>query len=142
MLLLGKVVKFKKVKLSKIRVLWLKKHLISVFLALFVYTLNRFYLKHLNIPYVGIFLKNQFSDLIGGFVFPSYVNTLLVTTNRLPIKRFFSLFVFMLGVSLLWEYVFPIFLSYSTSDIYDVLAYQLGTILYYFIMYKDNNKIV
>ena len=42
-------------------------------------------------------------------------------------------------VSICWEFVFPLFLNYSTSDWFDVLAYMLGTILYYILLKKSNN---
>lgn len=142
MLFLGKLFRYKRIILSRIRVEWLKKHLIIVICALLLYVLNRFYLKNLGLPYISIILKNHFNDFIGGFVFPAYVNIILVVSNRFPINHFCHLFVFMLGVSLIWEYVFPLLLSYSTSDILDVFSYLLGTIIYYSIMHKENNKIV
>ena len=39
----------------------------------------------------------------------------------------------MVPVSLAWEFIFPLFIPYSTSDIFDVFAYLLGTISYYAI---------
>lgn len=107
-----------------------------------VYVLNRFWLKHLGIPFFCYFLKNYLNDYIGGVVFCIYVNLILFFSGRNPIYRLHMLFMIMLGVSLLWEFVFPTFLSYSTSDKYDVLAYMLGTTTYYFLMKKQNDLIV
>ena len=126
------------IRQSKVMKAWFTRLLIAVFIPMLLYVINRFYLKHLDIPYIGYLLKNHFNDFIGGFVFPSYLNLVLVLSGRNPILKFTSLFGIMLCVSLLWEYVFPLFLSYSTSDILDVLAYMLGTILYYFVMKKSN----
>lgn len=39
----------------------------------------------------------------------------------------------MIFVGVIWEYIFPILLPYSTSDFFDVISYVLGGITYYFI---------
>ena len=127
------------IKQSKAKTMWVKRLLIAFSVAMTFYIANRFYLKHLNIPYIGHMLRNHFNDFIGGFVFPAYVNLLLILSGRKVIKRFVYLFLLMLGVSLLWEYVFPLVLPYSTSDILDIVAYMLGTLLYYFVMKKTEN---
>ena len=128
-------------KASDARRLWLKRQLTAVSLALLIYVINRFFLKHLDIPYIGYILRCHLNDFIGGFVFPAYVNTLLIVSKRKPITKLGMLLLFMLGVALLWEYVFPLFLSYSTSDFWDVIAYLSGAYLYYLVMKKNNNMI-
>lgn len=124
-----------------IRIHRLNKNAKYGIVALAIYTFNRFFLKKLNIAFIGYVLKNHFNDFLGGFLFCCYVNYILYISNRKMITKFVPLLIFMFFVSLCWEFVFPKFLSYSTSDILDVLAYMLGTITYYFlVVYIDNKK--
>ena len=132
---------FSRFRLSDVRILWLKRQLTAVSLAMFLYVINRFFLKQLDIPYIGYILRCHLNDFIGGFVFPSYVNVLLVISNRKPLAGLGALLLFMLGVALLWEYVFPLILPYSTSDPWDVAAYLSGACLYYLVMKKHNRLV-
>ena len=115
--------------------------MIAVFIAMVLYTSNRFFLKHLDIPFIGYILKNHFNDFIGGFVFSAYTDLVLVFFGRTPIRSLWLLMLFMFGVSFLWEFLLPLFSHYSTSDIWDMAAYLLGAVLYYFVMKKDNDII-
>ena len=116
---------------------------ITIFLIFFfIYLINRILKKYISIPLIGYICKNHLNDFIGGFLFCIYINMLLVLNNKKPICKFYILFLIMLCVSLTWEYVFPIFLSYSTSDFFDIIAYMLGTILYYLMFNKLNKKII
>ncbi len=107
-----------------------------------IYIINRFILKNLEIPYISYLLKNHLGDYIGGIVFCIYLNVILFIGKRKPINKFGIIFTIMLFVSILWEYFFPLFLKYSTSDLLDIIAYMLGTITYYLLFYKQNNMIV
>lgn len=109
-------------------------------IILVIYCFNRFIFKQLDIPYIGYFLKNHFNDFLGGMLFCCYVNALLFYNKKKQITNFFFLFSFMFLVSLSWEFIFPLFLKYSTADWLDVIAYMSGTLLYYFLMNKTNKK--
>ena len=106
-----------------------------------IYVLNRFILKSLDLPYISYFLKNHFNDFLGGILFCCYVNALLFYNKKKLITNFFLLFSFMLIVSIIWEYIFPLFLKYSTSDMLDIIAYMCGTFLYYLLLNKYNKKL-
>lgn len=106
-----------------------------------IYVFNRFILKSLDLPYISYFLKNHFNDFLGGILFCCYVNALLFYNKKKLITNFFLLFSFMLIVSIIWEYIFPLFLKYSTSDMLDIIAYMCGTFLYYLLLNKYNKKL-
>ena len=132
---------FKIIIKSKAEKRWVFKLLIVVLLSMSIYVVNRYYLKYLNLPYIGNILKNHLNDFIGGFVFSAYSNLVIVLSGREPIKKLSALMVLMLVASIMWEYVFPAIIKYSTSDIIDVCSYLLGALLYYFVMNKDNKTI-
>ena len=123
-----------------IRTNWLKKNFFIFIIFFIIYIINRF-LK----PVTGIFildamLRNHLNDYIGGIFFCIYVNLLLLYSKKKSILKFKFLFLLMIIVSILWEYFFPLFLNYSTSDKYDILAYLLGTLTYYTIFYPKKFK--
>jgi hypothetical protein len=118
------------------------KNIIVFLIFFFLYIINRIFKKYITIPIIGYICKNYLNDFIGGLIFCIYVNMILVIAKKKPISNICLLILFMLFVSIIWEFVFPIFLSYSTSDIYDVVAYILGTFIYYLIFRKDNRDII
>ena len=110
-----------------------------------MYILNRFFFKpykiFVGVPVIEYLCKNHLNDFLGGSIFCIYVNFVLVFLAKIkPLSNYFLLMTFMFFVSLVWEYFFPIFLSYSTSDPFDVLAYLLGTAFYYVLIYKIRPK--
>ena len=88
---------------------------------------------YINIPIIGYLSKCHVNDFLGGIIFCAYVNLVLLWGNKQEIKKYYQIFIMIFGVSLIWEYIFPIFLEYSISDIFDVLSYILGATAYYFI---------
>ena len=80
---------------------------------------------------------NHFNDYLGGIVFISYVNLLMVRGER----KTFTTFPWMLcwsGVcSLCWEGIAPTILSYSTADWRDCIAYLLGMLTYWALFKKQ-----
>lgn len=109
-------------------------------LALLVYSINRFVLKLLELPLFDYILKNHFNDFLGGFIFCCYVNILMYYNRKKMITNFWLIIISMFCVSISWEFVFPLFLKYSTSDWLDVLAYMLGTLFYYVLLNKSNKE--
>ena len=122
-------------KVSKTTTLqWLKRNTCSSMILFSLYIVNRFLKPYVVVPIGGYFFKNYFNDLIGGFLFCSYVNTVLIMNHKTPLLRRIHLFLLMIPVALLWEYLFPLILPYSTSDLIDVFMYLLGTELYYLLI--------
>ena len=118
------------------------KNIITFLIFFFIYIINRIFKKYISLPIIGYICKNHLNDFIGGFLFCIYVNMILILNNKKPICKFYILILFMLCVSLTWEYLFPLFLPYSTSDFFDVISYMLGTILYYLMFNKLNKNII
>lgn len=115
---------------------WIKKNIIVSIIFFLIYVLNRIFKTYIDTPFVGYILKYYFNDFIGGFLFPAYVNVLLFCGNKNLLLSIKQLFLFMIPVSITWEFIFPLFLSYSTPDIIDIFSYLLGTLLYYVLICK------
>jgi len=114
-----------------------KKNIIILIIFLSIYLINRFLKPYIDISIIEYIQKCHLNDFLGGAVFCIYTNMILIFNKKKPITNFYQLMVFMLFVALIWEYFFPLILPYSTSDIFDVVSYLLGTITYYFLNYKS-----
>lgn len=115
---------------------WLRTNLVILAVFFPIYLINRCIKTYIDIPFIGYLCNCHLNDFIGGIVFCIYLNILLLLNNKNPISKFSLLLGIMMPVALLWEYFFPLFLPYSTSDILDVVAYLLGTVTYYMLIYK------
>ena len=111
----------------------MKKELKIIIVCMIIYTINRLLKKYINIPILGYLCKCYVSDFICGIVFCSYVNLVLIKGGYKTITKYYQIFILIFFSGILWEYFFPIFISYSVSDKYDLLAYILGGTVYYFI---------
>ena len=110
---------------------------LKIFLiTMLIYIVNRFWLKHMiTQPIISYILKCHFNDFCGGIVFLAYVN-MLITGSRyngaqirtLPLCLMTGVFI-----SLCWEGLGPLLLSYSTGDWLDALAYLAGCFVYWLI---------
>ena len=112
---------------------WLEFN-IKIFLVFFpLYLINRLIKAYIEFPVLGYLCQCHLNDYIGGIIFCAYLNITIILGHRKPILSLIPLCSIMLGVSLLWEYFFPLILPYSTSDPWDVAAYMLGTLTYYIV---------
>lgn len=99
-----------------------------------LYFINRFLIKpFILIPVLSYLSKCHINDFFGGIVFCAYYNIIMLLGEKKPVVKFSEILAVIFIVGLIWEYIFPLFLPYSTSDIFDVIAYLLGGIVYYFL---------
>lgn len=115
---------------------WIKINLAVIAVVMPIYILNRIYKTHIQNEVLSYICVAHLNDFIGGMVFCVYLNLVLILARKQPLTRFSVIMVVMLAVALLWEYFFPLFLPYSTSDIFDVCAYMLGAIVYCLVVEK------
>lgn len=119
-------------RLMYIRTYWLRNIKLLCLIAP-IYLLNRRIRYNITVPFIGYLCRCHLNDFIGGIAFCIYFNFILFLSHRAPITKLRHLLLLMVPVSLAWEFIFPLFIPYSTSDIFDVFAYLLGTISYYAI---------
>lgn len=78
-----------------------------------------------------LFCKNHFGDLMGGILFPSYVNLILSfsESNRRIAGLRDSLLIGCL-CAFSWELIAPWIFAFSTADPIDALLYVIGAVLH------------
>ena len=107
-----------------------------LFLLTIFYTVNRIYLKgKTNTPCLDYILKCHFNDFLAGIAIISYINiALLFSCNKeVRIDTYRLSIVITICCGLIWEYVLPSIFQHGVSDIYDVVAYISGGIVYVFL---------
>ncbi|WP_320958796.1 hypothetical protein [Enterocloster asparagiformis] len=69
-----------------------------------------------------------FNDLLAGMVFMAYCNLVFLPDDPrgLGIRRGMVLIA---AAGVFWEYITPLYLSRSVSDVHDLLAYGIGGLL-------------
>jgi len=100
--------------------------------AVFLHLLNRFFLLNIDNYCLHYFFSCYFDDLLAPLLLFSYINLLLSIYNK-KIYSLKYLIVFILLVSIVWEYLIVFAKPTSVSDPIDVLCYVLGTVIYWMI---------
>jgi hypothetical protein len=117
--------------------MWLKTRIKKRDVCLFVIPILIFFINNkikynIDLPVLGQIMRYHFNDYLGGISIVAYVN-LVLSLKRGQIWRLVSplaCLVFALFCSLCWELIAPVFLSDSTGDWLDVVAYCLGALTY------------
>lgn len=75
----------------------------------------------------------------------AYTNLLLdLVKPEARFKRILPIVIFMLFCGLFWEFVAPLALPTSTADSFDLIAYELGAVVYYGInrlVYRKGGRV-
>lgn len=95
-----------------------------------LHVLNVFILSNINNYGLNYFFSGYFDDLLAPLLLFSYINILLSFYN----KKMYSLkylIIFILMVSIVWEYIIIFIKPTSVTDPVDVLFYVFGTLIYW-----------
>lgn len=109
------------------------------FMAVLLHFMNTFIFLNINNSTLHYFFSCYFDDLLAPILLLSYVNLLLSIYNK-KIYTLRYLILFILLVSIVWEYLIVYVKPDSVSDPFDMLCYVLGTIIYWIIHTKWNRN--
>ena len=106
---------------------------LSIFFSgAFLYAANEF-IKMRTSGLIGYLLRCHFNDFIAGLIIVAYSNYVISLSKYNSIDGLKDIVFFSSVCGLFWEGVAPLFLRYSVSDPVDIVAYVLGSVLYYYI---------
>ena len=127
---ISRIVYFLHMRLNKIQ----KKDLLFFIVPLIFFQINELIKAEVQIPVLGYLLRCHFNDYLGGISFAAYLNFVLSlsnwTTFQLTKIRHFLVAALVCGV--VWEVITPLFMHSSVGDVWDVVAYILGMLTYWF----------
>lgn len=114
------------------------RNLIIIGITIALYIINQIIKSKIPIENIRWFMSCYFNDTIGGITFIAYCNIVFSFYNRKMIKLWqIELILFFAG--LFWEYVTPIFRNNTVSDMWDVIAYMIGGLLYFMLIKGKQN---
>lgn len=108
-------------------------------ISVVLHVLNVFIFSNINNSTLNYFFSCYFDDLLAPLLLFSYINILLSFYNK-KIYSLKYLIIFILLVSIVWEYLIGFIKPNSVSDPIDILAYVLGTLIYWIIHKKLMNR--
>ena len=108
-------------------------NIILIITVLALYFLNNTYFKHATSGIVQHMFICHFNDLICPSFLMSYANLLLLTVGKRVVSLKGILFI-IIPAGLIWEFFAPFIKPSTTTDLYDLLCYVIGGVLYYFIV--------
>lgn len=121
-----------------------KKNLAIIAIILCLYLLNKAGVLDFGGNEINALRISYFNDVLCGIFFPAYCN-FFIEMKYAPITSFLFIEMGLLVCGLFWEYVTPMYLSSSTSDLADLFAYLLGGFIYWclfrFLFVKKNRKL-
>ena len=97
-----------------------------------LYLTNQSVKNNIDIEIIGSFLRCYFNDLICGIAFPAYCNLLLRTKNK-SLEKLWKIVLLLVICGTVWETIPVIVFNHGVSDIFDIICYIVGGILYYII---------
>jgi hypothetical protein len=113
---------------------------ISIFFTcVILHLMNVLVFLKINNSSLHYFFSGYFDDLLAPILLLSYVNLILSIYNK-KIYTLRYLILFILLVSIVWEYLVVYIKPDSVSDPLDILCYILGTIIYWIIHTKWNQN--
>lgn len=106
----------------------LKKNVIYFVILLVALTIYIVQKSGIVLPY---FIQNYTNDIL---IMPLMLRVMLLVLRRIYGESFwfsnFHLFVVWVYFSLLFELVFPLFLTRYTADFFDIIAYLVGILIF------------
>lgn len=107
-----------------------KANAVIIIIVIVLYAINNLLIKRCTSGFLGDFFNNYFNDLCCTPLFLAYVNLLLRFIGQ-EIQSLVIIEAVCLSAGLFWEIIAPIFITYSVTDICDLICYMVGGIVYY-----------
>lgn len=104
--------------------------LIVFSISLFLYLLNRLYLKNITEGPIHWFLVCYWNDITGAIAFSAFVHSVIFHYAKKEI-HLWGIIVILLICGLFWEIITPLFRKNSVCDFWDIVAYESGGTIYY-----------
>ena len=118
----------------------MKKNILIITTVLIIYGLNKFDCIYFSNETIQYFINCYLNDILCGTLFISYCNILLERNDK-KINTLLNIEVLLFLCGIFWEYIAPMFISYSISDPYDIVAYMLGGLVYWLLNINNKNTL-
>ena len=119
-----------------------KKDLLFFIVPLILFQVNELIKADVQTPVLGYLLRCHFNDYLGGISFAAYLNFILSLSNwtSFQLTKIHHFLVAGLFCGICWEVITPLFIKTSTGDAWDIIAYILGMLTYWYYGRKLASK--
>lgn len=118
----------------------MKNNVKLIIITLGMYIINQIIKSKIPIEDIKWFMTCYFNDMIGGITFCAYCSIVLKMGHR-QLKKLWHIEMLMFCCGIFWEYITPLYRKNTISDIFDIVAYMIGGVIYWYIFQKYlNNK--
>lgn len=93
-------------------------------------------------PVISYILKCHFNDFLAGLAIISYLNLLFSMSiwSHIQIDNYLKSISICFLCGILWEYTLPFIFSHGTSDMWDIVSYILGGVMYIKLLNKKKKS--
>ena len=106
--------------------------LVLMSVALLLCVINKKVKNNVIEPHMHLFLCGYFNDLVGAIAYSSICDMIFRSNGR-KFRHLLKVIMIMLFCGIVWEYLTPLIRNDTVSDLYDIIAYVSGGIIYYFL---------
>ena len=86
------------------------------------------------------FMSSYFNDIIGSMTFMSYCN-IVFSFRKTMVSKLWQIELLMFSCGIFWEFITPLYRIDTVTDVWDILAYIIGGVLYWIIIRKEKINI-
>ena len=104
-----------------------------IFIVVILYFLNNFYFKKYASEIIRFFFVCYFNDFICPLFFVSYSNFLLIIVHK-EIQKLYHILLLCFSAGCFWEFGAPLLKETAVTDLWDIVFYLLGGLLYWFCL--------
>ena len=115
-----------------------KKNLLVILITVLLYLLNQQFKGQISNESIKWFMSCYFNDIIGGMTFIAYSN-IIFSFRKIIIAKLWHIELLMFSCGIFWELITPIYRTDTVSDVWDILAYMIGGLLYSFLIRNEKN---
>ena len=114
----------------------IRSHGTAILIIVLFGAVNQLLLRYSVPGLLGVFLDYYFNDVLASILILTWTDALLSLREQ-RLDNYFYIFLITLTMALFWEYITPLYHAGSTTDLWDVVAYLSGGIVFsLFVLYR------
>ena len=118
---------------------YIKKDFLIIVVSSFLYVINKTVIIRYSRGLINYLFRCYFNDFLAGLLIITLINILIILAFSKKIGSFFQTMIIILIIGLFWEYAPNLIKENAVSDLWDIVAYEVGGLLYW-IIHKGGKK--
>ncbi|MEE3342604.1 MAG: hypothetical protein VZS44_00755 [Bacilli bacterium] len=119
---------------------YINKLFIIMIICTFLYIINKTIIIKHSSGLINYFFICYFNDILAGILIILLINGLMMMFFSKRINNLLQIIIIILIIGLIWEYSPNLIKKNAISDFYDIVAYEIGGLFYWIIIYIKGGK--